>query len=82
MRDTQNNLFIFLIANNGITQSEDGSIVVNTHTPLGEKIIGSLVKGQATTNMTQARFFKTRKEKWEYLKKRNPALEILEKELM
>lgn len=81
MKDTTNNLLIFLLANNGISVDSD-CVVVNTHTPLGDKIIGELVFGKATTNMTQARFFKSRKERWEHLKKRNPALDFLEKELM
>lgn len=81
MLATKNNLLIFLLANNGICE-RDGRVIVNVHTHLGEKIIGELVAGKAETNLTQARYFRSRKEKWEYLKKKNPALEILEIELM
>lgn len=79
MRDTKNNLLIFILANNGF-KVDDGRKVVTTHTPLGKKIITELVGDGADVNMIQARFHKTRALRWEYIKQKSPVLAELEKE--
>lgn len=79
MLDTKNNLLLFLISNNGC-KSE---LIINTHTKIGNKIISDLIKNTlATTYFSQARHFKDRKEKWEYMKKKQPLLLEIEKHLL
>lgn len=78
-KNTKNNLLLFLLSNNGC--SDD--LVFNTHTRIGDKLVRELVsKTKATTKYSQARYFKNRDDKWEYLKKKHPLLLDLEKMLL
>lgn len=78
-RTSKNNLLLFLLSNNGC--SED--LVFNVHTRIGEKLVRNLISGtKAKTRFSQARYFKTRADKWEYMKKKNPILLEFEKMLL
>jgi hypothetical protein len=72
VKSTTTNLLIFVMAN---SEFKDG--VVTCYSREGEKRIKALVKDRATTKLVQARFFKTRKERWEYLLDKHPDLELI-----
>jgi len=80
MLDTRNNLLLFVIANNGIREHA-GVVSVITHTHIGSRILSELVGNKGVVMLIQARFHRTRKERWEYLKSKNPCLEEWETEL-
>lgn len=77
--DTKNNLLLFLLSNNDCNDN----LVFNVHTKIGQKMIEKLIENtNASTKFSQARYFSSREEKWEHLKKKNAALLELEKMLL
>lgn len=72
MKSTKSNLLIFVIAN-----ADYGNGVVTCHSKEGKHRLKTLVKEKAQINLIQARFFKTRRERWEYLLKKCPDLQII-----
>ena len=51
--------------------------VLTCHSREGEHRLKSLVGDRAEIKLIQGRFFKTRKERWQYLLSKNPDLELI-----
>lgn len=83
MLETRNNLMVFLFANNGVN-FDSGAPICTSHTLRGKKYIESFVAKKnrvAGAVLIQARYFKTRKDKFEYIKEKYPIIAEFEAEI-
>jgi hypothetical protein len=60
-----------------MANSSYGDGVLTCHSHEGECRLKSVVGDRAKIKLVQGRFFKTRKERWEYLLSKNPDLELI-----
>jgi len=71
MKSTKSNLLIFVMAN-----AEHGSDGLICHSLPGHHLLNKMAP--IKFKLVQARFFKNRMERWQYLKSKNPDLELIE----
>lgn len=72
MRATKNNLIIFLLANNGLTEDND----VICYTSIGSMYLGELAaKKNRKVKRLESRFYPNREKMLERMKEKNPELE-------